>query len=82
MTLLGEFLKATPKQTGGDAQRTRSNKPTELLPPPTLKEIGITKDESSDAQALADIRKTAPELHEEVRRGKKTVARALPGFVW
>jgi hypothetical protein len=76
LTLMGEFLKAVPKQDGGDAQRTRFQKGTESPPPPTLAEIGIDKRESSDAQALATIRAEDPDLHEEVRAGKKTVAKA------
>jgi hypothetical protein len=67
MTLMGELLRDTPKQNGGDAQRTRFQKSTELAPPPTLKEVGISKRESSDAQALATIKEKDPELHDEIK---------------
>jgi hypothetical protein len=72
MTLMGELLKE--KATGGDAQRTRFHKGTES--PPTLAEVGISKKESMQAQALATIRDEEPELFEEVRAGKVTVEKA------
>jgi hypothetical protein len=74
MTLMGELLKETEKATGGDAQRTRFHKGTES--PPTLAEVGISKKESMQAQALATIRDEEPELFEEVRAGKVTVEKA------
>ena len=46
------MLKAAPKATGGDAQRTRFQKGTES--PETLEELGIDKKASALAQKLAD----------------------------
>jgi hypothetical protein len=57
---LGEYLKATPKATGGehggrvkeiDGTREEPSNPT-----PTLAELGISKKLSSEAQRLADLR--------------------------
>ncbi len=96
MTMLGEFLKETPKNTGrpgpgrgksgvkpGTAGVPGFTKPEIVIPgeptdaePPTLAEIGISKNESSAAQALADLKKTDPKLHEQVRDGKTTVTAA------
>lgn len=69
---LGEMLKATPKATGGDAQRTRFQKSTES--PETLAELGIDKKTSSVAQALANLSEAA---FEEVREGNETVSKAI-----
>lgn len=69
---LGEMLKATPKATGGDAQRTRFQKSTES--PETLAELGIDKKTSSVAQALANLSDAA---FEEVREGNETVSKAI-----
>ena len=69
---LGEMLKATPKATGGDAQRTRFQKSTES--PETLAELGIDKKTISVAQALANLSDAA---FEEVREGNETVSKAI-----
>lgn len=69
---LGEMLKATPKATGGDAQRTRFQNSTES--PETLAELGIDKKTSSVAQALANLSEAA---FEEVREGNETVSKAI-----
>lgn len=50
---MGEFLKAMPKADGGDATRARSGATTEQ--PQRLRDIGISKDQSSRAQQIADI---------------------------
>lgn len=56
---MGEMLAATERKTGGDAQRTRLRKGTES--PPTLREIGVTKRESMNAQRLAAMPKARQE---------------------
>jgi ribosomal protein L12E/L44/L45/RPP1/RPP2 len=53
---LGETLRMTPKQQPGD-YRKRSSVTTVSIPP-TLAEIGITRDESSSAQAVAALTET------------------------
>lgn len=49
----GEALSRMRKQTGGDVMKARSSMTTEL--PPTLSDLGISKDQSSDWQALARV---------------------------
>lgn len=51
----GELLRDTPKQTGGDAMRARSQSVTEVVGPPTLADLGVSKHESSRWQRLARI---------------------------
>src|SRR5438445_156463 len=63
-TLLGRFLAAAPKATGGDAQRTRFHKGTES--PPTLADLKLTKKKSVESQALARIADEQPELHQAI----------------
>jgi len=78
---MGEFLKAMPKAPAG---RPCKEIGTESEPikdtPPTLREIGISKKQSSQAQKLADI--PEPEFKErvalaQVNRGKLTVAKVM-----
>jgi site-specific DNA-methyltransferase (adenine-specific) len=79
-TMMGELLKAGPKNTGAKGRRgggTRgSKKEPRVDAPSTLSELGIGKKESSDAQALARLKEEAPEAYEEVRTGKKKVSQA------
>lgn len=49
----GEPLAEMPKQDGGDAKRTRSQRVTESPPPPRLAELGISYMQSSRWQAVA-----------------------------
>lgn len=55
---MGEFLKAMPKNQGGNLETLKNvstgTKPEPVESPPTLREIGITKKQSSQAQKLAD----------------------------
>lgn len=52
---LGELLKQQPKNSGGP-ERTSAVVTGDRTPTaPTLKELGITKDQSSQAQKLASI---------------------------
>lgn len=74
MTLMGEFLREAPKNEGGRPAKTSSQK--EPVYTATLADIGISKKESSDAQALADMKEAEPELHEQVRNGKITLPKA------
>ena len=50
----GEMLAQTEKRDGGQAMKARSAAPTEVIPP-TLADMGITKDQSSNWQALASM---------------------------
>jgi site-specific DNA-methyltransferase (adenine-specific) len=75
--LMGEFLLKLPKQSG--ARGTGNNqhkKKVELhnATPPTLAEIGVGKRESAEAQGLAHVKQTKPDLYAQVRAGKVAVA--------
>ncbi len=76
MTLMGEFLKVAEKNKGtkgsGINQHTKKVRSTNgtAPQPPKLSDSGISKRESSDAQALATIKKKQPKLYEKVRAGK------------
>lgn len=80
---MGEFLKAMPKNQGtvlsgrDEFGGTKSEPPKDV---PTLREIGITKKQSSQAQKLADIPKE--EFEERValakaNLGKLTVSKVM-----
>ena len=47
---------------------------------PTLEELGITGDESSDAQALDTLKSESPEQHAEVRANRKSIRAAAAAF--
>jgi DNA modification methylase/protein gp37 len=81
MTRMGEFLAAGPKNRGAEgnpggrgARIVRLNGAT--AQPPTLADLGISKGESSVAQALAEMKQENPALHEEVRSGRMSANRA------
>jgi site-specific DNA-methyltransferase (adenine-specific) len=81
MTLLGEFLRAAPKNKGakgnpGGRGARIVQSPSGTTQSPTLAEAGISKKESSDAQALADLKENEAILYEDVRSGKMSVPRA------
>ena len=48
-------------------------------PTPTLEELGLTLNESSDAQALARLKRESPDQHAEVRANRKSL-RAAAAF--
>jgi hypothetical protein len=85
-TLMGEFLQAAPKNKGTAGQlkgagpgRGKTGSTKKVPPvsgPPTLADLGIDRKDSSEAQALATLKKEAPELHEEVRKGQRSTASA------
>jgi hypothetical protein len=78
MTLMGEFLQTAPKNKGA---KGRGSNQHQLRSPngtaaPTLKDLGISKRESSDAQTLAAIEREHPEAYEQVRQGALSVQSA------
>jgi hypothetical protein len=77
MTLMGEMLKAAEKNQGAVPGKTGSKGKPVLDTTPTLADLGIGKKESSDAQALADMKQSDPETHEEVRSGKTSIPPAF-----
>jgi DNA modification methylase len=76
MTMMGEFLKAAPKNEGAKGIGT-SAVPKKNHTPPTLASNGIGKKESADAQALAALKAADPQTHAAVRAGKRTVAQGV-----
>lgn len=76
---MGEFLKAMPKNEGGRPTQTGAELEP-VIPAPTLREIGITKKQSAQAQKLASI--PEPEFKERValakaNLGKLTVSKVM-----
>ncbi|MEQ9642523.1 MAG: hypothetical protein RIM84_21020 [Alphaproteobacteria bacterium] len=51
----GQLLVGMDKRNGGDAMRARSVATTELNVPPTLGDLGISRDQSSKWQKLAAV---------------------------
>ena len=76
---MGEMLADAPKNKGesGQLNGRDSSGSTQRKPPenhtPTLADVGITKKESSQSQALATVKEKNPELHEQMRAGKVPV---------
>jgi site-specific DNA-methyltransferase (adenine-specific) len=83
LTQMGEFLRRSPKNhgTNGQLRGREASGGRSVQPPedsaPTLAEAGISKQESSSAQALAAIKEEDPELHEKVRSGEVPVGKAV-----
>jgi hypothetical protein len=65
---LGELLKATERAKGGQPYRKISTPTQREEVEPSLKDLGISWKESSEAQLLASLPK---EIQEEVIEGKK-----------
>jgi predicted phage tail protein len=74
---MGEFLRETSKNKGASAGGKKVGSRGKIFEPrdssPTLADLGISKLESSDAQALAILKDEAPDLHEKVRDGEVRV---------
>ena len=69
LTLEGQFLKAVDTNKGGRPPKTPS-KMEGVSRPKTRSEQGVGYKESSDAQALADVKEQAPATHARVRAGE------------
>jgi N6-adenosine-specific RNA methylase IME4 len=79
-TCMGEFLRRQEKNKGAKGNPGgRGNKnvrsPNGSAQPPTLKELGVSFKESSNAQFLAGLAKLNPVQHEQIRSNKKSVAK-------
>lgn len=73
----GELLAVIEKRNGGHAMKARSNNATEV--PPTLADMGLTKDESSRYQQLAAM---SPEHFEAaVATAKATAGEVTTAFM-
>jgi hypothetical protein len=91
--LLGELLAGLDLQDGGDAARARSQRATEV--PPRLRDLGISKTQSSRWQAIASVPTPVfdqyiAEVRDRARRGGATelttagalaVARQIPDSI-
>jgi len=71
---MGEMLKETER---ANAARDKKAESLSMTPPPTLKDIGLTKNESSKAQKLASLPK---EIFEEIKTGSKSFTQAAREF--
>lgn len=70
---MGEMLIETERDKGGRPTENRSPRVTGLSQP-TLSDLGISKRESAEAQAIA---KTTPETFQAIKQGTKTKASAI-----
>jgi hypothetical protein len=67
---MGEFLKAAPKNKGGEHTHKNKRTGSNREPVPTRAQAGLkNKKVNAEAQALADMKDESPELHEKVRCG-------------
>lgn len=73
----GELLTATEKRNGGHAMKARSNDSTKV--PPTLGDMGLTKDESSRYQQLAAM--PAEHFETAVATAKATAGEVTTAFM-
>ena len=71
--MLGEMLKVTPRNTGAKGIG-KSAVPNRNSTPPTLGDLGVSRKEAMQAQALVDM---PDELFEKVKTGELTVPKAI-----
>jgi hypothetical protein len=78
LALLGDFLKSAPKREGTlkrgpvvDQDDHGENREIERLA-----DLGLTKDESSNAQFLAEIRTSAPATFADIKQGRTSIKQA------
>lgn len=83
LTLLGEFLKATPPNKGGGDGSNQYKRATDSneesvarVDFPTLSDLGISLKESAISKALITLKEEDPKLHEQVRTGEMTLSTA------
>ena len=74
----GEMLAQTEKRDGGQAMKARSSASTEVIPP-TLCDMGITKDQSSNWQALASM--SEEHFEATVEAAKDTAGEVTTAFM-
>jgi ParB family chromosome partitioning protein len=79
MTLLGDFLSRQEKQSGARGTGSNQHKKVESRngTPPTIKDHGITKKESSLSQRLFKMSQEAPDKHAAIREAKAPVSSVL-----
>lgn len=69
--MLGKYLKDNPKNVGGNPQLVDASTGS-----PTLQEIGLTKQESVDAQFLHALKEKEPEVFTQVRNNEMSLSQA------
>lgn len=69
-SLLGKYLKETPRNEGGKPVPERNR----LDKPPTLPELGLTRKESVASQFLNTLAENHPEEFEAIKEGVKTIS--------
>lgn len=69
---LGEMLKETPRNQGGNPKQLSTSTKREQVETPTLEELGVTRKEASIAQKLASLPK---DQFEEVKAGHESISR-------
>ena len=74
----GEMLSSTEKRDGGQAMKARSSAATEVIPP-TLSDMGITKDQSANWQALASM--SEEHFEATVEAAKDTAGEVTTAFM-
>jgi hypothetical protein len=72
MALLGGFLKVAPKNEGGRPAKTGCLEQP-VSKPPTLAELGLTKEQSVAAQQIHVLRQEQPKVYEQLRTGATTI---------
>jgi site-specific DNA-methyltransferase (adenine-specific) len=77
LTLEGVYLKGQTPNKGAKGSRVTGTKRVPVKDEtPTIAEQGISKKESAEAKALADVKAEVPQLHEQVRQGEISVRKA------
>jgi N6-adenosine-specific RNA methylase IME4 len=75
-TLLGQLLQKTELSRGGRSTNGRKTGPLGGPVLQTLKELKLTKNDSSNAQFLAALKDSNKYLHAEIRQNLKTITKA------
>lgn len=77
-TLMGEFLLRAEKNKGASGGGTKDGPRGNYKEPrdktPTLAAVGLTKKESSNAQFIATLKATKPEIHQRLRNNEITLS--------
>lgn len=78
MTLLGDFLRSQPKNTGAKGIGKSVLPERKRTQPPTLKASGISEKESAISQKLSIMAEKQPEKHAAIRSAQQPIAAVFP----
>jgi len=70
---MGMFLKETDRNVGSEGRFAQPTGGTNVEPPATLAELGISKSESTEAQGLVDIFEHHPELIDRLKQNARGI---------